>query len=363
MHDLRQQIHGAQTILIALVVAGLGIALMVLSEHIGEMSSSWTWLTVFPLTEIGGLLFSTGLLGIGIDYLLRRSTEALESERLARVLTQHAPALRDAVIDGFAFEPADIARVSTPETLDRIITNGLAIRLGDAEFAGEIYDDLMKQAIGIPERLRDVRVSIRLSPLPAGRGTAKGRAPLFAVTMRWEYRLIPTYSTRRFVCTSDMGEFRDLAIDEAATSVWYFNPKGGLAANEQSAFEVLGYTVNGQPRPIRRSSKADSQTYSVTLGSEAMSSQQPIVVGYTYRSVIAADGHRFRFRVDQPTKGLSVELDYSDTDLDDVAVLDYISSGDRTRISRSPAGVPAKTVTVEFDGWAFPRSGLAFVWK
>lgn len=58
-----------------------------------------------------------------------------------------------------------------------------------------------------------------------------------------------------------------------------------------------------------------------------------------------------------------VELDYSDTDITDVTVLDYIASSERTRISRSPAGVPEKTVAIEFDGWVFPRSGVAFVWN
>ena len=195
-----------------------------------------------------------------------------------------------------------------------------------------------------------------------GRGTAKGRAPLFAVTMRWEYRLIPTYATRRFICTADNREFRELDQDNAGTAVWYFKPKGGLTASEQAAFEVLDFTVNGEPRNIRRSTKADSQTYSVNLGQEAMASKEEVSVAYTIRTVTAVDGHRFRLRVDQPTKGISIELDYGDTDITEVAVLDYIASGDRTRISRSPASVPEKTVTVEFDGWVMPRSGAAFVW-
>jgi hypothetical protein len=66
--------------------------------------------------------------------------------------------------------------------------------------------------------------------------------------------------------------------------------------------------------------------------------------------------------VDQPTKGLSVDLDYSDCGIAYGNVLDFIASSQKTRVSQSPKAVPGKNVSVEFDGWVFPRSGLAFVW-
>lgn len=43
-------------------------------------------------------------------------------------------------------------------------------------------------------------------------------------------------------------------------------------------------------------------------------------------------------------------------------VLDFIASSETTRVSKSPTTVPGKSVSVEFDGWVFPRSGVAFVW-
>lgn len=82
----------------------------------------------------------------------------------------------------------------------------------------------------------------------------------------------------------------------------------------------------------------------------------------TYRTLSAVEGHLLRLRVDQPTRGLTVELDYTDTDIAEINVLDFIASSDRAQISRTPVGVPGKKVSVEFDGWAFRRSGVAFVW-
>jgi hypothetical protein len=81
-----------------------------------------------------------------------------------------------------------------------------------------------------------------------------------------------------------------------------------------------------------------------------------------YRTKLALLATLLQLRVDQPTKGLSVDLDYSDCGISYVNVLDFIASSQKTRVSQSPVTVPRKSVSVEFDGWVFPRSGVAFVW-
>jgi hypothetical protein len=361
MHDPLHRLYRTKLALLATVLLFVGLALLIFGHWILAIPTLH-WLTNWPVIDVGSALFTTGLLGVAWQYVDGKDSEARDTERLRLVLAESAPAMRDAVIRGFAFEPDDLARVATPETLDQIVTNGLAIRLGDADFASEIYSDLQKQAIRPPERLHDARVSIHLSPLSMDKGTTKGRA-LFVVTMRWEYRLTPAYATRRFTCTSDIREFRELNLDNAGTSVWYVPSTAGIDASHPAAFELLEFTVDGAPCKVRRTAKAGAQTYSATLPAEALTSEHPVNVAYTYRTVVAVDGHCLRFRVDQPTKGLSIELDYGDTDIAGMTVLDYIASGERTRISRSPAGVPEKIVSVEFDSWVFSRSGVAFVWS
>lgn len=76
-----------------------------------------------------------------------KTKEGADTERLRRVLTESAPAIRDAVIDGFAFGKEDLARVSNAETLDNVIRNSLALRLGDKDFATEVYNAVRDQAV------------------------------------------------------------------------------------------------------------------------------------------------------------------------------------------------------------------------
>jgi hypothetical protein len=359
MHDPLQRLYRTKLALLATLLLVAGLALLFFARWL-DTTHGWMLLRSWPIADVGSALFTTGLLGVALQYFDGQDSEVRATQRLERVIGAATPAMRDAVIDGFAFKPEDIARVTTPEVLDKIITNGLAIRLGDADFAEEIYDDLRQQAIGIPERLSNARTSIRLS---LDRDTAKGRIPLFVTTIRWEFEVVPRYGTRRFICLSNLDEFRDLDQDTVATSAWYLRPQPGIDAAAKDSFELLDFTVDGQPRTIRRSSKQDSQTYSVNIGQEAMDAGKAVHVAYTYRTVLPIGGHRLLLRVDQPTKGLAVELDYSDTELSEVQVMDFISSSQKTRIGKSPESVPGKVVTLEFDGWVFPRSGVVFVWR
>jgi len=358
MHDPLHRLYRTKLALLAMLLLFVGLGLLIFGHWI-QNAAGWRWLTNWPIIDIGSALFTTGLLGVALQYVDGQDSEIRDTQRLERVLAASAPAMRDAVIDGFAFKPDDLARVATPETLDQIITNGLAIRLGDSGFAKEIYDDLAQQAIGVPERLYDVRISIHLS---TDRSKPKRRAPMFVTTVRWESTLVPRYQTRRFACVSDLDEFRDLRQDTAANSAWYIGPRTGLDAAAKATFELVEFLVDGKARPIRHTVKTGSQTYSVALGQEAMRSAEPVTIAYTYRTLTSVDENLLQLRVDQPTRGLSVELDYSDAGIDHVNVLDFIASSDRAALMRSPANLPGRSISIDFDGWAFPRSGVAFVW-
>jgi hypothetical protein len=162
---------------------------------------------------------------------------------------------------------------------------------------------------------------------------------------------------------ADIEEFRSLTEDTTATSAWYVGPRSGLDAAAQETFELVEFMVDGEPRTIRRSSKQGSQTYSVSLGRDAMESKGRVHVTYTYRTLVPVNGHLLQVRIDQPTRSMTIELDYTDTSLEYVNVLDFISGSRGARVTPSPSVVSERFVAVEFDGWVFPRSGVAFVWS
>ena len=366
MQDPYRQLKHTKTLLSVMLLVTAGTILIALGR---KLMASTAWYAVVPLTELGGILIGAGLLSVWLDTYLRREQDVIEESRLRRILTENAPAMRDAVIQGFAGDTNDLKRVATPELLDQVITNSLGLRLDDHEFASEIYTDIREQAIMVKERWHDAILSVQLSPLPAGSGTRKASPTkqtdtsnpggYFSVTVRWEYRTVLGHDQQRFVCTADRGEYDELRAAHDGTYVWHLGNSSDLDAAAATSFELLSFTVDGKPRTIRRYQRKDSQTYTVNLGERT---DQMVTVAYTYRTLVAADGNLLFFSIDQPTNGLKVDLDYRGTGIERISVLDLIPSVRPTRIERPAPKTGAETIRIDIDGWIFPRSGVAWVW-
>ncbi|MDM2121138.1 hypothetical protein PP348_20245 [Mycobacteroides abscessus] len=103
---------------------------------------AWSWMHALPLGELGGTLFGAGLLGTLFEYSFRKDQEEATVEQFRQIIREQAPALRDAVIEGFAIHPDDLKRVANPDLRDDIVSNVMSLRLGDEQFAHEIYRDI-----------------------------------------------------------------------------------------------------------------------------------------------------------------------------------------------------------------------------
>jgi hypothetical protein len=78
--------------------------------------------------------------------------------------------------------------------------------------------------------------------------------------------------------------------------------------------------------------------------------------------LVQRHGHLLYLDLPRPTKGLKVQFNYSDAGIRRVNTLDFIASAQPARVENTPDSVPARSVDIGFDGWIFPRSGVAFVW-
>ena len=354
-HHLRR----LKAALLAVSLTLAGILLMMLNAWLSPLRlGDWQWLHALPLGELGGTLFGAGLLSTFFEYTFRRDQEAHTLARFRQIIREEAPAMRDAVVEGFAIHPEDLKRVATPELLDDIAANVMALRLGDEQFAREIYRDIRDQAIRAAERWYDVAVRVRLSTA-VERSTAG--TPLLDVTVEWEYTTVPSSATRRFACVSDQDEYNELLADTPATAAWLLQNRPGVDAASRSSYELLELTVDGRSQTIRCSTRATGQTYSVDLDEDARSGK-PVRIRQVFRTITPQWSHRLYFAVAQPTRGWSLRLDYTDTNIAEIQVSDTISPTPPARITRSPEAVPGKVIAVEASSWLLPRSGVAFTW-
>lgn len=365
MNGPLNRLHRTKTLLASVVLFVVGSGMLVADRAV-SLSSRPDWVGLVPIAELGGILVGAAILSVWLDRYLRREQEEVDELRLRRIMHEQAPVMRDAVLEAFAADHADLERVANPETVDAIIRNGLAVRLKDRQFATEIYDDVRRQAVEAGERWYDAALSIRLAPLPAGRrdatGVASGKRSYLSVTVRWEYSVLPKYAQRRFVCVSDREEYAEVASDTGATSPWFLKSETGVDATSPEAYQLLQFTVDGMKRPIRRAVRKEGQIYTVTMKNDDLEASKPVVVSYTYQTVTSVSDPLLFFDIEQPTRDLRIDFDYTGCGIGHVSTLDLVPSVRRPRIETVPKGAAGEVVRVDIDGWVFPRSGVAFVW-
>ncbi|WP_396910307.1 hypothetical protein [Mycolicibacterium sp.] len=318
----------------------------------------WGWLHALPLAELGGTLFGAGLLGTLFEYSFRKDQEEATVEQFRAIIKEQAPAMRDAVIEGFAIHPEDLQRVANPDLLDTIASNVMSLRLGDEQFAREIYRDIRDQAIHATERWYDVEVRVRLS---SALERSAGGTPLFDVVVEWEYTTVPSSPVRRFACVSDRDEYNELRQEAPATSAWLMVPRPGMDASSKRCYEVLEVTIDGEPQAIRRTGRKTGQVYTVHLD-EAAQSGKAVRIRQVFRTVTPTWGHRLFFELPQPGRNVSLTLDYTNTDIAHMRVSDTVGALVPPQISQMPSSVPGKVISVEVPGWLLSKTGFAFTW-
>lgn len=357
--SLAFRLRKTKAALLAVSLTLAGIILITINGWLAALDlGAWNWLHALPIGELGGTLFGAGLLGTLFEYSFRKDQEAATVEQFRAIIKEQAPAMRDAVVEGFAIHPDDLKRVANPALLDDIAANVMSLRLGDEQFAREIYSEIRDQAIRAAERWHDVEVRIRLS---SALESSTSGAALFDVTVEWEYTTVPSGSVRRFACVSDRDEYNDLLLDIPATSPWFMKPRPGMDASSRDSYELLELTVDGRPQPIRRTVRRDGQTYSVHLD-EGARIGEPVRIRQVFRTVTPGWGHRLYFELPQPARNMSVSFDYTNTNIVDMRVIESVATTRPTQLSRSPDRTPGRTISVEAIGWLMPKAGFTFTW-
>lgn len=358
--SLQARLRKTKAALLATVLTLAGVLLIMLNGWLSGLNlGDWSWLHALPLGELGGTLFGAGLLGTLFEYSFRKDQEAATARQFRQIIHDEAPAMRDAVIEGFRFNTDDLERIATPRLLDELAVNSLGMRFGDTAFGREVYGDIKHQAITAEERWYDARVDATLG-IPRVRSVAPN--PFFDLLVRWEYTVVPKHRFRKFAVVSDRQRYDQMVAERGETSVW-FKPAGTkLDVTDLDNFALIEFAVDGELLKITRTTDEHGQVYTVDVGEAVVEAEQPVVMSFTYRSRLRRDGHMVHFDVDRPTKGFELELNYQDAGIAKMKLVDFISSTRRARVSEAPDVAGVKKYTMSYNGWVLPRAGVAFVW-
>lgn len=100
----------------------------------------------------------------------------------------------------------------------------------------------------------------------------------------------------------------------------------------------------------------------MTIGDDVVAAGKPVRIRHVYRTVTSQAGHRLFIKLPQPSRDLSLRLDYSDTDISHLSVTDLNSKVLDAQIERLPDDVPGQAISVNVPGWLPPKAGLALAW-
>ena len=355
--SLHARLRKTKAAFLATALTLAGVLLIMLNGWLSGLNlGDWSWLHALPLGELGGTLFGAGLLGTLFEYSFRKDQEAATTRQFRQIIHDEAPAMRDAVIEGFRFNTDDLERIATPRLLDELAVNSLGMRFGDAAFGREVYGDIKHQAITAEERWYDARVDATLG-IPRVRSIAPN--PFFDLLVRWEYTVVPKHRFRKFAVVSDRQRYDQMVAERGETSVWFRRPAPGLEVTDPAVFALEQFTINGKAIPFTRQADDVSQVYIVDLGEQVVRDEKSVVVSFAFRTLVPRDGHVVHIDIDRPTKGLEVELTYDAAAIRRVRLMDFASRGDGGRII-TESEIPV--VRYRYDGWLFPRAGLVFAW-
>ena len=98
LHSLRK----TKTVLLAASLTLAGLLIIMLSRWLAKMTlGAWGWLQDVPLAELGGGLVSAGFISPIFEHASQRDQEL----RFRQIIREEAPAMRDAVVEGFDIHP------------------------------------------------------------------------------------------------------------------------------------------------------------------------------------------------------------------------------------------------------------------
>lgn len=356
MQSPLHRLYKIKLVLASFVGVVVGYVLMVVGTRIDALSG-FGFLKDIDLHDIGIVLMTSGLIVVLFQYLGNEDAEQEAERRTRQAVKAEAPAFVAGVLDAIADTPEQILSVTAPEVLDRVIENSMSARLGDKRLAHDTYADLYRQVVQTTERWHDVHVDVDLAPWePASN---HGEEAMFVATIKWEYRRIAGDPIMRFACVSDLDEYRSLSRDPSTTETWYFKPTNDFDGASPKVFDLLQFTVDGKPHPIRRTASRGIQLFTADLGE---ASEHGAVISYTYRTLVRRRGHLLRIEPARLTKGFAVRFGYAGCGLRFVNTLDYIAGAWQARLGELPPSDPAPSSQVSYDGWVFPRGGVVFVW-
>ena len=326
----------------------------------GNIPSQLAWLGFIPWESLATTSLGVAIIGFVYEWVVRNETKQELDEVLGQHFRDQARAINAQLPRAMLTTPDIMRQVLSSDVVDEVILTSLEIRLRDAQLAKEAYDSFLRHLLVDEERRSNYRCKISLTPTKSGVISQDITQKYYDAYIDVRYETHLQKNDFRFICVPTADEYSELLRDPNWELRWIAEPIKDFPG--ELNFDVETVQVAGLKLDVRR--EASNGKYVVVADHLKLQSMQGNLVNiyYRYKVRIKKRGHLLMVHMPCPTYNVVVELDYANTDIHFVNVLDFFVSKTKPAIRYFPSPQKHHRIEVEVDDWVFPRGGIVFVW-
>jgi hypothetical protein len=316
----------------------------------------------FPFKAFGEASLIAAVVGITFEIIVRRDAESKLIELVNIQLRENAQNIATLVSRNLLTDKKVMAEVLKPEEVDSIIRNALELQYGETQLVTDIQSKILRRVLTSHETWSNYKYKGALSKIDDPHVSWDLRNSCYDIYIDLSYQTCLQKTEFLFTTARTTEEFNAHLRDPEIQECWLIPPSRALPTLDASVFRILNINVGGQTLHVRKTKDtADKVSYVCSHQSLKEMIGKEVVIHYRYRSRINKLGHLFTVSPIYPTNGLIIELDFANTDIHYVNVLDFFSPVYPSLIRYTPPDKPHK-IEVELNDWSFPKSGVTFVW-
>lgn len=328
-----------------------------------QVSDFWIYLRKFPLRALADACLTAFLVGFTYEWIVRRESEATLLELLSEKMSEQKAEIIEEIPRALILNPETMEKVLKNEKVDEVIRKSLQVKLGDHQMGNDLYEGLLRKTLSYSQRWTNYRYKATLSFIRDTTFPEIVRDKFYELTidLRYETKL----NKRKFIfrCVNNVHDYDKSIRDSDNEFTWHFPPAPEFQVLDSTLFMVDKIMINDLELEITSTTEPNGNILVVCTHPEIDKYVGQIVtIYYRYITKINKRGHLFSATVIVPTKYVVIELDYADTDIHYVNVLDFFVSTDIPKITYLPSSKRAHKIEVELNEWAFPKGGVVFVW-
>ena len=361
---LLSQIIKLKVSIIVLALLFLSIILYFLYFFsINQNEGIWLIIKKIPILSIADASFTTSLIGFAYELIVRHDSEQKSNEMIKELLSSNSKKIIDELPQTLLLHDDYIKSVINKEKYDEIIKKCLQIKSGDVNLGNDLYDGLLFKILSYPNRIANYKNKTTFANISSSFPDSI-KNNYFETTVDLSYETTLKKEQFIFNISQNIDEHNKLSRRIDNEYVFLFPHIKKYKKIIERLFRIEKICVNDIELNIEN--KFDSNgNYEICCRSDDLARIKGDVVEVYYRFVTMVDknSHMYIVRVGIPTKNLNIELDYANTDISVMNVIDFFVTNKMPKYIFSPSIEKNHKVEIEINEWAFPKGGVAFVWR